>query len=381
MINRSALGSKNPGVKPKLNHKFTNVTAIANAYSGGNPSIRESLLAIDKRPMNSKNSRKLRKKITAIAGKKRDYKLIDLTLNHHEEDSDLNFTTTEGSLPPLDRGSNLDSECDEETKLHERYSRSHERVRDSQVLQGKNHASKRYTQHEKKASKNNSIVISDNLISLANGDAANMRSNKLAIHKELSFDNHKMTNCSETKKTLNNASLSGSAIKGSLNKDKLSQIKQNMQLKMFSKSEKRAGADEQDSRPNSRKNRLMSGSSSRSKINLEEFSKIKNKNEQFKGALTDMLAKFSDFTKKMSMCSKLNQNVKSSESGSSIVWKDTSIPNKYGFNNATNAEPDMIEIEVLDEKDQRIKELQQILEQKDKLIAQLKNELGYSTIN
>jgi hypothetical protein len=93
--------------------------------------------------------------------------LIDLTLNHQDENSldnnsEFNFTTTEGSLPPLDRTSEMGSEYGEEAK-HQRNSRSQERTREDKSklshLQNKKH---RNTVIEKQNSnKNKSIVITE----------------------------------------------------------------------------------------------------------------------------------------------------------------------------------------------------------------------------
>lgn len=121
--------------------------------------------------------------------KRKEFHLIDLTLNHpeNEDESDIYFTTTESSLPPLDRASNVDSDEDDCRKQHERNSRSHERVRGPGKLhQSKNHVVRqRHTQHDKKPSQEN-IVISEHLITLASTN--NVRAGQTKLQKDYSFD-------------------------------------------------------------------------------------------------------------------------------------------------------------------------------------------------
>lgn len=150
-------------------------------------------------------------------------------------------------------------------------------------------------------------------------------------------------------------------------------MKHNLQLRSLSKSDKR-DIEEISNRSQSRKNRLLSSSSSKGRINLEEFTRLKLENEKYKAALTEMVQKFMKF--KTQMASQA-QNINSSESGSSIVWKDRAqkAEEKYGVNSKTDADADMVKVEVDDDKDQRIKSLQQQLQQKDKVIAKLKREL------
>ena len=353
------------------------MNTIANVYVGSNYSMRKGIVGIDKRPMKNKNKNKLRKRITANHNKRREYKLIDLTLNQEEDDSEFNFTTTESSLPPLERNSRMGSEWDEETKQHERYSRSHERPREPNSQIGIKQASKRYTQHEKKSSKNNSIIINEQSITLAGGDPENKRSEKLNFKRDYSFDEQKEASLTDIKtEKINMSNISSSAINDQFNKEKFQKVRQNLKLRKFSKSDKKQIIINPDSRSNSRKNRIVSSSSSKGKLNLEEFTKMRLENDQLKGALSDIVMKFNTFTAQIMGKSENHQITKTSESGSSIIWKDNYQPgNKYKINENANAEEDMVKVEIGDEKDKKIQLLLNQLKQKDSLIAKLQKEL------
>lgn len=114
MINNSVLNQKRPLLKKKLNQKFTDANTIKNVYVP-NLGLKRGLVGIDKKAAKMKMNKKLRKRTSTKANKRREYKMIDLTLNHHDDNSidtnsEFNFTTTEGSLPPLDRTSELGSD-------------------------------------------------------------------------------------------------------------------------------------------------------------------------------------------------------------------------------------------------------------------------------
>ena len=297
-----------------------------------------------------------------------------------DDDSEFNFTTTESSLPPLERNSRLGSECGEETKQHERYSRSHERPREPNVAIGVKQVSKRYTQHEKKSSNNNSIVIHEQAISLAHGDPQNKRSEQFSIPRDYSFENRKDESLTDIKASkMNMSEISASALNGRINKEKFQKVRQNLKLRKFSKSDKKDIILNPDSRSNSRKNRLASSSSSKGKLNLEEFSRMKYENEQLKGALSQIVMKFSNFSSQIAGQASNPKTTKTSESGSSIIWKDNyHSNNKYEINKDANAETEteMIKVEIGDEKDRKIQELLKQLKQKDSIIEKLQKELN-----
>lgn len=201
--NNSVLIEKRPVLKKKLNQKLTDANTIKNVYIN-NFGLKKNLLGFDRKSSKLKVNRKLRKGASKNTHKRREYKLIDLTLNQQDENaledgSEFNFTTTESSLPPLDRSSNIGSEADEDAKHHERYSRSHERAREPKSLQPKLRYKQRKTMNEGDCSKERSIIINETSITLANGNKTNMRSDILNIKKDFSFDKHRDTSTSETK--------------------------------------------------------------------------------------------------------------------------------------------------------------------------------------
>lgn len=356
------------------------MNTISNVYVGSNYPIKKGIMGIDKRPVKSKTKNKLRKRINANTNKRREYKLIDLTINHQEDDdSEFNFTTTESSLPPLERNSRIGSECGEETKQHERYSRSHERPREPNVAVGMKQISKRYTQHDKKSSNNNSIVINEQAISLAHGDPGNKRSEQLNIHRDYSFENHRDASLTDIKTAgnkFNMSEISATALNGRINKEKFQKVRQNLKLRKFSKSDKKDLVLNPDSRSNSRKNRVASSSSSKGKLNLEEFSRMRLENEQLKGALSKIVMKFSTFSNQIATQPHEPKTAKTSESGSSIIWKDNyHSSNKYEITKDANAEAEMINVEIGDDKDIKIQELLKQLKQKDSIIEKLQKEL------
>lgn len=326
-----------------------------------------------KRKQLAKNeANKLQKKPSKNAHKRREYNMIDLTLNHHEidEESDLNFTITDGSLPPLRRSSQNVSLNGDEEDNHERYSRSHKRERKPQALISKQYQNYRKTEHRKDESNDFSLNISGNAISLETGNVSNNRSDLLHLQKELSYD--KTNNINKGSRISKNTSLTSHA-KVALDKEKFSKVKHNLKLRKFSKSDKKAifKTKPEDSRSGSRKSRLLSKTSSKSKINLEEFSKLKFENERYKHVLAEILSKFHNFKVKMSQA-----NLQSSESGSSVVWRD-----KYSVNAKTEAEPNMINIDIPgeSEKDILIAKMKKQLLEKDRIINDLRSQLDMKT--
>lgn len=267
-------------------------------------------------------NKKLRKRVSKN-NKRREYELIDLTLNQKDsseidgDGSEFNFTTTEGSLPPLERSSKYGSELGEDSKQNERYARSHERAREP--LNFKKKGDKKSKQRQNDLSNNNSILIDETAISLASGAKSNMRSDILNLQKDLSFDNNRALNKSEVKgKRLGNINLNSSIIKGKIDKQKLQKMTDSIKLRKFSRSDKKV--ENISIRSNSRKSRVLSKNSS--KLNLQEFTKIKFENERYKQALVDMIQKFNKFKAQFVKTPTTDHNPHSSESGSSIIWKE-----------------------------------------------------------
>lgn len=165
-LNNSALDHKRPLLKKILNQKFTNASTIKSIYIN-NMKLGKGILGIDSRTSKMKINKKLRKK--PIKGpKRREYNPIDLTLNHHDDNSfdsysDLEYAT-EKSLPPLGRSSHLGSEPDDENKQHERNSRSHERTRDIKALNSHSKMNQRKTLINDRGSNKNSIVITEHSV-------------------------------------------------------------------------------------------------------------------------------------------------------------------------------------------------------------------------
>lgn len=355
-------------MKSKKSNKLTDANTIASVYVNS-ISLRKSLMGIDKKAGRIKRNKKLQKKVSKNTHKRREYNMIDLTLNHHEidDESEFNFTTTEGTLPPLERSSRGGSEIGDDAKAHERYSRSHERVRQPYNLQLKNIKDMRKTDHRKNdSSQENSLNISQNAISLVTGNISNNRSDLLNLKSEFSYETNKNV-IKKGAKILKNTSLTSNA-KGSLDPETFSKVKHNLQLRKFSKSDKKAvitvKKNEESNRSNSRKNRILSNSSSKSKLNLEEFTKMKYQNDTFKSVLTQVMTKFKNFKHQMSQAI-------SSESGSSIVWTD-----KYGY--GPNADPEQIKLGVpdtTDDKDKLIIQLRKQLTEKDLIIEKLRQQI------
>lgn len=377
IINNNAMGDKRPHLKKKLNQKLTDANTIKNVYINSK-NLRKALVGIDKKTSKLKQKGRFKKKTSKHVHKRREYNLIDLTLNQNEmeDGSEFNFTTTETSLPPLEKSSKIGSESSNDSKRHERYSRSHERARDQKTLQAKIHFPKRQTVHEKDNSNNNSIIINENSITLASGNKINNRSDILSLKKNISFDKKKQGNHSEIKRRVNNATFNSNVSKGRRDPEQWQRIKQNLKLRNFAKSDKNS-IENSSIRSNSRKSRILSGSSSKGKINLEEFTKLKMENQRYKLALQKMVEKFMQFKASMSAMSSKDQ--KASESGSSIVWKDKAktAQDKYKPQ-SSNADEDMVKLNMSDDKDQRIASLQEQLLRKDKIIAKLKKELDTS---
>ena len=220
-----------------------------------------------------------------------------------------------------------------------------------------------------------------------------MRSDVLNIKKDFSFDAERKGNKSEAKKRANNATLNHTVAKPSLDKKKFSKVRQNLKLRNFSNSSKNE-IDAESIRSGSRRSRLSSNASSRGKLNLQEFSNLKFTNERYKKALTSMVGVFSKFKSNFEQVSKpkassAKNEGASSESGSSIVWKDKAQNSKY-LVSSTN--PDAVDIVMAngqgkiehlahktihldDEKDKKIAQLLKQLEEKDKLISDLQKQL------
>lgn len=364
----SSTGTSLYGKKKNPNKKLTDHKTISNVYVN-KVGLRKSLMGIDRKSSKTKQNRRLRKRPNKQAPKRKEYKLIDLTLNHETDSlvdgSECNFTNTENSLPPLDRSSKLGSEPDEENKQHERYSRSHERAREPRALSNKKQPQNRYKQANGKTFGNNSIIINDRSITLASGDPHNMRSDKLSIQKEFSFDKQRATNKTETKMALNSSSLSASIAKANFDKKKFQKVKQNFKLRKFSRSDQKPESN-CGSRSNSRKSRILSNSSSRSKINFQEFTRLKLENEKYQHALTEMVSKFMKFKTQVESQQLPLLSAKTSESGSSIIWKDR-CEDTEGKDKAEDNK------DIL--KDKQIATLKKQLSQKDSIIAKLKQEL------
>lgn len=214
-----------------------------------------------------------------------------------------------------------------------------------------------------------------------------MRSDVLNIKKDFSFDADRKANKSEAKKRLNNATLNHTVAKPSLDKNKFAKVRQNMKLRNFSNSSKNQ-IDDVSERSGSRRSRLGSNASSRGKLNLQEFSNLRFENERYKKAFGEIAAKFNKFKDNFEKGQNKTNMGKSSESGSSIVWKDKDEHKKYFVN---SIDPDAVDITLNqnglyscyklsialeDPKDRKISELTSMLEEKDKVIAELKKQLA-----
>mmetsp|Transcript_7978 Transcript_7978/g.7058 ORF Transcript_7978/g.7058 Transcript_7978/m.7058 type:complete len:173 (-) Transcript_7978:595-1113(-) len=170
-------------MKKKFIPKFPDVNATKNIYLDQNK-FKKQVFASSKKSTKLRLGKNLRNNKNKRQPKRKEYNVIDLTLNHHEGNSldsysDLNLTNGEGSLPPLEKNSPLSSDFREENKRQERISRSLERGTNY------NNTSKR---HKKNNDSNNSIAVSDNSITLAGGIQINMSSNILTMNNKFNFD-------------------------------------------------------------------------------------------------------------------------------------------------------------------------------------------------
>jgi hypothetical protein len=293
VLNNSVLADRRPLLKKKLENKFTNANTIKDIYVNNN-SLRKALVGIDKKASKIKMNKKLRKRISKN-NKRKEFELIDLTLNQRDSSeidgntSEFNFTTTEGSLPPLERSSKCGSELGEDSKHNERYARSHERAREPLNFQKKTDKKSKHFKND--LSNNNSILIDEAAISLASGAKSNMRSDILNLQKDLSFDNRALNKSDVKSKRIGNINLNSSIVKGKIDRQKLQKMTDSIKLRKFSRSDKKV--ENISIRSNSRKNRVLSKNSS--KLNLEEFTKIKLENEKFKQILGDIVQIFNKF--------------------------------------------------------------------------------------
>lgn len=334
--NTSTIKDRRPLIKKKLNSKLTDASTIQNVYYNKS-NLRKALVGIDKKNSKIKLNKKLGKRMSKNQ-KRKEYKLIDLTLNHQddngleEDPSELNLTTTEGSLPPLENSSHNGSE---KGKNHNfRYSRSHQRPRETQKLKSNIQGKKRKLFDDNSStSKKNEIDINEKTISLAMGSKPNMRSDILNMDKSISFENPRSTNKSEIKgKRFYNSSMGSNTSKNQIDKPIMKKMTKDLKLRKFSKSDKK-NPDSVSVRSGSRKSRALSKASSKAlsnasslgKINLQEFSKLKYENKQLKFMLGDMVSKFQKFKSQMSLNPNINMNPRSSDSGSSHAWKEDKL--------------------------------------------------------
>jgi hypothetical protein len=168
-LTNNSLGHKRPLLKKILNQKFTNASTIKNIYIN-NMKLKKHYAGDVRKSSKMRLSGKLRKKPTKGL-KRREHNPIDLTLDHHDDNSfdsysDLEYTS-EKSLPPLGRSSHLGSKSQKANKNHERYSRSHERSRDAKALNANAKMIQKKPVTNARGSNLNSIVVNEHSVKKA----------------------------------------------------------------------------------------------------------------------------------------------------------------------------------------------------------------------
>lgn len=212
-------------------------------------------------------------------------------------------------------------------------------------------------------------MIENQQINLMSGNAANMRSNKLSLKKEFSFDHKRATNKTEQKKKSLVSSKLGSVVaKMGFDRKSFQKVKPNAKFRKLSKSDKKH-LDKHGSRSGSRKSRLIASSSSRASVSLEEMGRLRFDNDRLRHALGDLVTKFKVFQQTFSAPKTSTEPAlrESSESGSSIVWESNPATPVDGQKSGKSKES---------KKDAQIAQLKSQLADRDSEIAQLRAELA-----